>query len=239
MSRSPALPYDPAPVPNPVIVRVPVRFRPLRALKAATARGAGSARTATDPVFIYADESCLGNGRSGATPGGAAGIVQSWTDERWQRRDFWLSEPDTTNNRMAIRSAIAPLATLPSSGDIVFVSDSQYLVKGMSEWMAGWIRRGWRKAGQGGKPGATIENLELWQELVPVAARHRVEWRWVRGHAGTVMNEYANWLAIRAAREQTESDGLVTSRFESWLLEEQKRGRYLDHDPLGPPRRAP
>lgn len=74
-----------------------------------------------------------------------------------------------------------------------------------------------------------MENVELWQELLPVARLHQVEWRWVRGHAGHAQNEYANELAVRAAREQMNSEGLVESAFPQWLAEEQaEKGRYAD-----------
>ena len=107
-------------------------------------------------VFIHADESCLGNQfKERANPGGAAGLVETWTDGGWVRRDYWISEPDTTNNRMAIRSAIEALGALKRRCDVTFVSDSQYLVKGMSEWVRGWKARGWKR-----KTGV-IENLEL------------------------------------------------------------------------------
>jgi ribonuclease HI len=197
-----------------------------------------SKATASRPsplVYIYADESCLGNGRTGATPGAAAGAVAVWKDGDWVRRDYWVSEADTTNNRMAIRSATEALRALKVPCSVIFVSDSQYLVKGMSEWMAGWVRRGWRKAGQGGKPGDPVENAELWKELLGVAARHKIEWRWVRGHAGSVMNEFANWLAIRAAKEQGNSGGLVSSAFDVWLRQEKEKGRYVSIEPDSPP----
>jgi len=173
-------------------------------------------------VRIYADESCLGNQfRNRANPGGAAGMLEVWTGRGWRRRDFWLSSPDTTNNRMAILSATVPLLELRPCR-IRFVSDSQYLVKGMSEWIKGWKARGWkRKAGP-------IENLELWQELDEAAARHEIEWIWVRGHDGHPQNEYANDLAVAAAERLDQSDGLVPSGFEAWLVREREKGRYLD-----------
>lgn len=179
-------------------------------------------------VFIYADESCLGNQfRDRARPGGAAGVIEYLHPRKgWVRRDFWTSEPDTTNNRMALLSAILPLRALKRPSRVVFTSDSRYLVDGMTKWIHGWARRDWtRKGGE-------IENLELWKELASVARRHDIEWRWVRGHAGHPQNEYANQLAIRAAREQLESGGLVESAFEEWLVEEQEaQGRYLDYLP--------
>lgn len=180
-------------------------------------------------VYIYADESCLGNSRERATPGGAAGLVSIWKNDCWERRDYWISEPATTNNRMAIRSAIVPLAALRRPCRIIFTSDSQYLVKGMSEWVFGWARRGWKR-----KTGA-VENVELWKALVDAAVPHQIEWRWVKGHAGHPQNEYADALATRAAAELTSSEGLVASGFEAWLDEERERNRYIDFDENEPP----
>jgi ribonuclease HI len=181
-------------------------------------------------VFVYADESCLGNQfRGRARPGGAAGLVEFFHPERgWVRRDYWTSEPDTTNNRMAIRSAIVALAALRQPSRVVFTSDSRYLVDAMTQWVHGWAARGWkRKDGE-------VENLGLWKELLAVARRHDLHWRWVRGHAGHPQNEYANHLATRAAADQTRSDGLVPSRFEEWIVEEQEKNRYLDFVPVPP-----
>ena len=98
------------------------------------------------------------------------------------------------------------------------VSDSQYLVRGMREWVPGWAGRGWRR-----KEGP-IENLELWQALLASARRHEVQWTWVRGHRGHPKNEYANDLAVLAAREQRISDGLVESGFEAWLVASGRPG---------------
>jgi ribonuclease HI len=181
-------------------------------------------------VFVYADESCLGNQfKNKARPGGAAGVVEFWrADKGWIRRDFWISEPDTTNNRMAIRSALVPLEALKGPSRVVFTTDSRYLVDGMSQWVHGWAARGWtRKTGQ-------IENLELWRELVEVARRHKIEWKWVKGHAGHPQNEYANHLAIRAATKQIDSGGLIPSGFEKWIVDEQEKERYLDFFPMPP-----
>jgi ribonuclease HI len=181
-------------------------------------------------VFVYADESCLGNQfRGRARPGGAGGLVEYWHPRRgWVRRDFWLAEPDTTNNRMAIRSAILPLDALKQRSRVVFTSDSRYLVDAMTQWVHGWAARGWtRKGGE-------IENLSLWRELLRTARRHALQWRWVKGHAGHAQNEYANYLATRAAATQSESGGLAESRFEAWLVEEQEKERYLDFFPMPP-----
>jgi ribonuclease HI len=175
-------------------------------------------------VAIYADESCLGNGREGDNPGGAAGVIEHWneTTERLTRWDYWISEPSTTNNRMALRSAIEALRLINRKGGrfrVLFTSDSQYLVKGMTEWVHGWMARGWRR-----KLGA-IENLELWKQLVEAAEPHSVQWQWVKGHAGHPQNEYANDLAVTAAREQTSSEGARTSEFDGWLAAQRARRR--------------
>jgi ribonuclease HI len=169
-------------------------------------------------VAVYADESCLGNGKKGDNPGGAGGLIEyQRPDGTIVRRDFWVSEPSTTNNRMALRSAIEAFAALSAKGhrfSVLFTSDSRYLVDGMRDWVHGWARRGWRKADN--KP---VENVELWQQAIAVIAGggHEVQWSWVRGHVGHPQNEYANHLATQAAATQTSSAGLVASAYESWL----------------------
>lgn len=182
-----------------------------------------------DPVYIYADESCLGNQFEGGNPGAAAGLVEQFHSRTgWRRKDYFEFHPETTNNRMALLSGILGLAALRRPCDVVFTTDSRYLATGMTEWVHGWAARGWRR-----KSGA-IENLDLWQRLVREAVRHRVEWRWVRGHAGHPKNEYANALAVRAARQSRSSEGLVSSGFDSWLEQEMELGRYLDFLDLPP-----
>ncbi|MDE3153334.1 MAG: ribonuclease HI [Gemmatimonadota bacterium] len=175
-------------------------------------------------VAVYADESCLGNGQDGDNPGAAGGVIEYRLPDsgRVARRDFWRSEPATTNNRMALWSVIEAFRLLAQKDGrfrVVFTSDSQYLIKGMSEWVPGWMARGWRRKG------GPIENLALWQQAVELVRPHQVQWRWVRGHAGHVQNEYANHLAIRAAREQTQSGGAVPSAFDAWLGAERAAGR--------------
>jgi len=146
-----------------------------------------------------------------------------------QRFDYFLSEPDTTNNRMALRSAIAALDLVAplGIGRLSFVTDSNYIVLGMTQWVRSWRARGWRRKG------GPIENLDLWRALVERADRRRIGWRWVRGHAGHPKNEYANVLATRAAAEQGFSGGLVPSAFPAWLDAERSRGRYARFDPDG------
>ena len=185
-------------------------------------------------IAVYADESCLGNGREGSNPGGAAGVIEYRrpASEQLSRFDYWTSEPATTNNRMALRSVIEGFELIARKGArfrVVFISDSQYLVKGMNEWVHGWIPRGWRR-----KEGS-IENLELWQRAVELVRPHTPEWRWVRGHRGHPQNEYANFLAVRAAREQSRSNGAVASGFDEWLASERSKGRMTaEPDPFPP-----
>ena len=179
-------------------------------------------------AVLHLDESCLGNGREGRTPGGAGGLIEVRAGGRVHRRDFFISAPDTTNNRMALAGAIAALQLLAGKGRrlrVLVVSDSEYLVKGMREWVPGWIARGWRRKG------GEIENLELWRLLVDSARQHEVQWTWVRGHRGHAKNEYANDLAMRAAAEQVTSQGAVESGFAEWLRAHQAKGRYVDYDP--------
>ena len=183
-------------------------------------------------VAIYADESCLGNGREGENPGGAGVLVEYRRDGgALLRRDLWVSEPATTNNRMALRSVIESFTALGRKGKrlrVVFTTDSRYIVDGMMTWVHDWARRGWKR-----KAGA-IENLELWQAAVRAASAHEVEWRWVKGHAGHAHNEYANMLAIRAASKQDQSGGLIPSGFQKWIEEEQEKERYLSFFPMPP-----
>jgi ribonuclease HI len=171
-------------------------------------------------VAIYADESCLGNGREGENPGGAGALVEYRAgDGGLVRRDLWVSEPATTNNRMALRSVIETFRALSRKGSrfrAIFCTDSRYIVDGMTRWVHDWARRDWRRKG------GAVENLHLWQEAVRVARPHEVAWTWVRGHAGHAQNEYANDLAVRAAQTLGNSDGLTESGFDTWL--EGKRG---------------
>jgi ribonuclease HI len=179
-------------------------------------------------AVVHLDESCLGNGREGENPGGAGALIEVRASGAVERRDLYLAAPATTNNRMALVGAERVLALLASRGRrcrVLAVSDSEYLVKGMREWAPGWEARGWRRKG------GAIENLELWQQLVATARRHDVQWTWVRGHRGHAKNEYANDLAVRAAREQRASDGAAPSGFGDWLAAKRAKGLYLEYDP--------
>ena len=182
-------------------------------------------------VHIHADESCLGNQNSDTDrPGGAGGVVEMWRGRNWERRDYWISAPTTTNNKMAIQSAIVGLGLLKKPCHVIFISDSQYLVRGASEWMFGWARAGWKR-----KTG-TLENADMWQHLYEAVRAHDVEWKWIKGHAGHPQNEYANHLATRAAKEQTSSNGMVESAFVQWLDQQrEKYDRYLQFDHTAEP----
>lgn len=175
-------------------------------------------------VSVFADESCLGNGRDGDNPGGAGGLIElrRGPSQEPTRLDYWVSDPATTNNRMALHSAIEGLQILSRKGNhlkVLFTSDSEYLVKGMRDWVPGWRARGWkRKEGE-------IMNLALWQEAVALAEKHSVTWKWVRGHDRHPQNEYADHLATRAAREQSHSSGPVPSLYVEWLRTMRSKGR--------------
>jgi ribonuclease HI len=179
-------------------------------------------------AILHLDESCLGNGLDGANPGGAGGLIEVRTASGIQRRDFYLHNPATTNNRMALSGAIAALNLMAAKGRrlrALIVSDSEYLVKGMRDWAPAWMARGWTRKG------GPIENLALWQALVNSAKQHDVQWTWVRGHQGHPKNEYANDLAMKAAREQVTSTGAVESGFPAWLAQKQARNLYAGYDP--------
>ncbi len=181
-------------------------------------------------VLVHADESCLGNGTEPPNPGGNAALIEAPAGDSFARWDFFECSPDTTNQKMALAGAIAVLEWLRrrwQHADVVYVSDSEYLIKGMSSWVKDWQARGWKRKG------GPVDNLELWQKLVQAAAAHTVAWRWVRGHAGHPKNEYANTLAMHAAERQERSNGLVPSGFDAWLARQRARGDglYADYDP--------
>lgn len=139
-------------------------------------------------VLIYTDGGCDPN------PGpGGWGAVLVW-DIR--TKEISGAEPDTTNNRMELTAAIEALRQLRRPCEVVLCTDSQYLRKGITQWLAAWQDNGWRKAN--GRP---VENADLWQELVRVVQPHKLEWRWIRGHRGNPLNERADQLA-REARER-------------------------------------
>jgi ribonuclease HI len=180
-------------------------------------------------AILHLDESCLGNGREGENPGGGGGLIEVRSRSgKIERRDVFLHDRATTNNRMALKGATLALELLARKGArfaALMVSDSQCLVKGMREWVPVWKARGWMRKG------GPIENLELWKALDATARKHDVQWAWLRGHQRHPKNEYADWLAVRAAREQRSTDGAVDSEFDEWLAGAQKKGLYADYDP--------
>ena len=181
-------------------------------------------------VAVYADESCLGNGKAGDNPGGV-GVLLEYHPPKGAlvRRDLWVSDPATTNNRMALRSVIEAFRALAAKKRhfrVAFTTDSRYIVDGMTEWVHAWALKGWKRKG------GPIENLELWQEALRLAAPHSVSWRWVRGHHGHAQNEYANDLATGAAERQDASGGLVVSEFESWRESAGSKHDHVEPFPL-------
>ncbi len=138
-------------------------------------------------LFAYTDGACSGN------PGpGGWGVLMLARDEGAVVKERTLSggEAMTTNNRMELMAAIAALEALARPSEITVVTDSAYVKNGITEWMAGWKRKGWRTTG-----GPPVKNVDLWQRLDVAQARHRVDWRWIKGHAGHVENERADELA--------------------------------------------
>jgi ribonuclease HI len=138
----------------------------------------------TGLVRIYTDGACKGN----PGPGGWGALLKS---EAGNKKIFG-GERDTTNNRMELTAVIRALETLLPGSQVEIHTDSQYVQKGMSEWLHDWKRRGWRTADR--KP---VKNVDLWQELDRLARAHRIDWHWVRGHAGHPENECADALANR------------------------------------------
>ena len=144
---------------------------------------------ATDgTTTAYTDGSCIGN------PGpGGWGVHIEQPDGRVVEAGG--GEIRTTNNRMELRAAIEALRLTADAPLVAIVTDSQYVRRGVLEWLAGWQRNGWRTADK--KP---VKNADLWQELLAAVASHRIEWRWVKGHAGHAENERVDRLADAAAR---------------------------------------
>jgi ribonuclease HI len=135
-----------------------------------------------DTIYIYSDGACKGNPGAG---GWGALLVSAG-----HRKEISGGEPNTTNNRMEMTAVIRALESLKRPSTVEVHTDSQYVQKGISEWMAGWKRRNWRTAD--GKP---VKNQDLWLQLDALSQLHRIEWKWVRGHAGHPENERADALA--------------------------------------------
>jgi ribonuclease HI len=133
-------------------------------------------------VEIYADGACKGN----PGPGGWGALLTT----QGKRKELYGGEPATTNNRMELTAVIRALESLDPASVVVLYTDSQYVQKGISEWIHSWKRRGWKTADK--KP---VKNEDLWRRLDSVAQGRRIDWRWVRGHAGNPGNERADELA--------------------------------------------
>jgi ribonuclease HI len=135
-------------------------------------------------VTIYTDGACKGN----PGPGGWG----AWLSSAGHEKELWGGERGTTNNRMELTAVIEALASLKRSCDIIVYTDSAYVKNGITSWIHGWKARGWTTADK--KP---VKNVELWQRLEALSALHKIDWRWVKGHAGDPGNERADSLANR------------------------------------------
>ena len=138
-----------------------------------------------EAVVVYTDGACSGN----PGPGGWGSVMLY----RGHRRELSGGEKQTTNNRMEMMAVIAALETLKRSCKVCVHTDSTYVMKGMTEWLESWKARGWKTAAK--KP---VLNEDLWRRLDEAAARHEVEWHWVKGHSGVPENERADELARKA-----------------------------------------
>jgi ribonuclease HI len=144
--------------------------------------GTGTTGTGTKAVGIHTDGACLGN----PGPGGWAALLRY----RGRERELAGGEALTTNNRMELMAAIMALEALSEPCVVVLHTDSQYVRQGITEWLPGWIRRNWRTSG-----GSDVKNRDLWERLQAACARHRIDWRWVKGHSGDPDNDRVDELA--------------------------------------------
>jgi ribonuclease HI len=133
-------------------------------------------------IEIHTDGACLGN----PGPGGWAALLRY----RAKERELSGGEVLTTNNRMELMAAIVALETLTEPCTITLHTDSQYVRQGITEWLPGWVRRRWKTSG-----GDPVKNRDLWERLQAACVRHRIDWRWVKGHSGDPDNERVDQLA--------------------------------------------
>ncbi|MHB1951859.1 MAG: ribonuclease HI [Acidiferrobacteraceae bacterium] len=145
------------------------------------------------PVEIYTDGACRGN----PGPGGWGVLLRAGDTER----ELYGGEAFTTNNRMELTAAVEGLLALTRSCRVTLTTDSEYVRRGITEWLPMWKQRGWKTVDR--KP---VKNADLWQRLDAVAGRHEVEWKWVRGHTGHKENERADALANRGIDELLRKD---------------------------------
>lgn len=139
-------------------------------------------------VELFTDGACRGN----PGPGGWGALLRY----KGQEKMLYGGEAETTNNRMELMAAIQGLQALTKHSDVVLTTDSQYVRKGITEWIDNWKRRDWRTADK--KP---VKNRDLWQQLDALSQAHTIEWRWVKGHSGHRENEIADQLANRGIDE--------------------------------------
>jgi ribonuclease HI len=140
----------------------------------------------TEKVQIYTDGACLGN------PGkGGWGAILIYKEHQ---KKIFGGEPETTNNRMEMKAVIESLRALKKSSEIILYTDSTYVKDGITKWIHGWKKNGWRNANR--KP---VKNSDLWQELDIETKKHRIEWIWVKGHSGNYYNEIVDELARNGA----------------------------------------
>ena len=189
-------------------------------------------------AILHLDESCLGNGREGENPGGGGGLIEARSAQREDPAARLLhpraghdQQPDGARGRRS--RALQLLARKGARLPVLIVSDSQYLVKGMREWVPGWVGAGLEPEGR-----ARSRTSSSGRRSSPRARLHDVQWTWVRGHKGHPKNEYANDLAVLAAREQRTSEGIVESGFDEWLEAKRAKGLYLGLRPGRRVRRA-
>lgn len=143
-------------------------------------------------VEIFTDGACKGN----PGPGGWGALLRYGEQEK----ELYGGAPDTTNNRMELQAAIAALSSLKRPCRVILTTDSQYLRQGITGWLAGWKRNGWKTASR-----QPVKNQDLWQALDELVQRHQVDWRWVKGHSGHPDNERADQLANRGVEEYGKS----------------------------------
>lgn len=143
---------------------------------------------AADKVEVFTDGACRGN----PGPGGWGALLRYGEREK----ELYGSERETTNNRMELMAAIIALESLKRPCEVTLTTDSQYVRKGITEWIASWKRRGWKTADK--KP---VKNQDLWQRLEAATHKHEIHWKWIKGHSGHEENERADQLANRAIDE--------------------------------------
>lgn len=138
-----------------------------------------------EQIILYADGACSGN----PGPGGWAVILKHPASGKTKRLSG--GQRDTTNNRMELTAVIKGLESIGKPSSVTVVTDSQYLVKGMTEWIDNWLAKNWKTANK--KP---VKNVELWQQLLEQSSRHRIDWQWIQGHSGHIENEQCDAMAV-------------------------------------------